>query len=254
MKRHIAMICLVAGLSAGLGCAGSKTTDSGPQVPKSDAVSLRKELAFSLAQHGEWAAAVKPLIALSKEHPDDPELQVLLGTVYREQGLFEQAEASFNTAIRLDPSRAAAYGGRGIVREVRGDKGDAALEDFRTAVRLDPQEGSYANNLGFALWARGRYQEAATALQQGLTHDPLSRRMRNNLGFVYGRLGQYDRAKREFEHGGTADEVENNLGFVYEQAGEVETACQHYREALLANPRLKAAFENSQRACERKSQ
>jgi Flp pilus assembly protein TadD len=135
------------------------------------------------------------------------------------------------------------------LREVRGDKGDAALNDFLTAIRLDPMEGSYSNNLGFALWARGRYREAAAALQDGLRYDPLSRRMRNNLGFVYGKLGEYDRAKREFEHGGTVDEVENNLGYVYEQAGDAKAACEHYRNALSINPLLPAPSINVRRAC-----
>src|SRR5205823_14591202 len=101
----------------------------------------------------------------------------------------------------------------------------------------------------FALYVRGRYAEAEAALQEGLRHDPLARRMRNNLGFVYGRLGQFSRAKREFEHGGTEDEVQNNLGYMYEQAADIAAACEHYQEALARNPLLSAAAANMQRAC-----
>src|SRR5207245_2011919 len=116
-------------------------------------------------------------------------------------------------------------------------------------IDLVPEEAAYHNNLGFALYLRGRYIEAELALQEGLRHDPLSRRMRNNLGFVYGRLGQYARAKREFEHGGSADEVENNLGYMHEQAAEYAAACASYEEALAKNPGLKKAEENRDRAC-----
>jgi Flp pilus assembly protein TadD len=214
-----------------------------------EALSLRKELVYSLASHGEWAAAVHPLLELSVQRPNDAEVRTLLATAYREQGLFEQAAASYQEAIRLDPRNAKAYGGRGILREISGDSTDAALDDFRAAIRLNPREAAYSNNLGFALCVRGRYKEAAAALQEGLRYDPLSRRMRNNLGFIYGKLGQYDRARREFQHAGTEDEVENNVGYVYEQGGDMTEACAHYRRALADNPLLRAAADNAQRAC-----
>src|SRR5262249_50616695 len=134
-------------------------------------------------------------------------------------------------------------------REVRGDAGDEAIRDFQVAIGLRPNEGAYANNLGVAFYVRGRYTEAEAALQEGLGHDPFSRRMRNNLGFVYAKLRQFDRAKREFEHGGSSDEAANNLGFALEQAGDARGACSHYREAAAENPLLRAATENVRRAC-----
>jgi Tfp pilus assembly protein PilF len=247
-RACVSILLLIA--STGFGCASTTTTEAArPEMGKAEAISLRKELVYSLASHGEWAAAVQPLLELSEQRPNDADVRTLLGTAYREQGLFEQAAASYQEAIRLDPRNAKAYGGRGILREVSGDKSDAALDDFRAAIRLSPREAAYSNNLGFALCVRGRYKEAAEALQEGLRHDPLSRRMRNNLGFIFGRLGEYDRARREFQHGGTADEVENNLGYVYEQAGDMTEACAHYRRALVHNPLLPAASDNVQRAC-----
>jgi len=251
MRLRAYTFVAVVAVSAGLGCASTTTTTDSvrPKMSAVEALSLRKELVNSLADHREWAATIGPLLQLSLQRPNDSEVRTLLAAAYREEGLFEQSATAYDEAIRLDARNAKAYGGRGILREVRGDKGDAALGDFLTAIRLDPMEGSYSNNLGFALWARGRYREAAAALQDGLRYDPLSRRMRNNLGFVYGKLGEYDRAKREFEHGGTADEVENNLGYVYEQAGDAKAACEHYRNALSINPLLPAPSINVRRVC-----
>ncbi len=245
--RPFAFAVALALVLAATGCAGSG--ESGRDPDQADHEALRRQLAMSLVAHREWAAAVPPLLELAAEFPKDAQIQTLLGTVYREQGLFEQADAAYRKAIALDPKSAAAYAGRGILRDVSGHLDEAALEDFRTAVRLDPLEPAYNNNLGFALSVRGRYAEAAAALQEALRCDPLSRRMRNNLGFVYGRLGQLDRARREFAHGGNADEAANNLGYVYELRGDVRAACAHYREALSENPNLRAAVENAKRAC-----
>jgi Flp pilus assembly protein TadD len=249
----IGILRIVLGIAAAstlIGCASTTTTTAAdPPRPKGDEASLRREIAYSLVAHREWAAAAQPLIELSAQHPKDPEILTMLGTVYREQGLFEQADSAYSKAIRIAPTYAKAYAERGIERDVSGSSSDAALEDLRTAVRLAPGEGAYANNLGFALSVRGQYAAAADALRQGLEHDPLSRRMHNNLGFVYARMGQQDRARREFEHGGTLDEVENNVGFAYERAGDSREACAHYRAALTENPLLKAALENVRRVC-----
>lgn len=250
MRRRLSAAVALALALASLGCASSSQTERGPKArSKADTTMLRKQLAFSLAAHREWAAATRPLLELRAQYPDDADVHALLGTVYREQGLFEQAETSYKTAIRLAPKSAAAYVGLGILREVRGDAGDDAVGDFQTAIRLRPEEATFHNNLGFALYVRGRYAEAEAAFQKGLRQDPLSRRMRNNLGFVYGKMGQFSRAKREFQHGGREDEVENNLGFVHEQAKDVAAACVHYREALAKNPLLTVAADNAHRAC-----
>jgi len=239
--------CLLVLLLASAGCGGA-AAEGGSNGSKVDSFSLRKQLAFALIAHHEWAAASKTLLELRAERPTDAEIHVALGTVFREQGLFEQAEASFGAAIRIDPKNARAYVGRGILREVRRDAGDAAVEDFRTGIRLLPEPAFY-NNLGFALYVRGRFNEAVAAFQDGLMGDPFSRRMRTNLGFAYGRLGQIDRAKREFEHSGREDEVENNLGLVHEQAGNVDAACEHYRRSIEKNPLLTVAVENEHRVC-----
>jgi Flp pilus assembly protein TadD len=217
--------------------------------PRPDPTNLHKQLARALLAHREWAAATEPLLELQARRPRDAEVQALLGVAYREQGLFEQADAAFTIAIRLDPRRAEAYAGRGILRDVRGEAGDAALDDFRQAIKLDPNQAGYYNNLGFALYVRGRYEEALQPLREGLRHDPSVRRMRNNLGFVYGRLGALNRAKREFEHVGDRATVENNLGLVHEQAGELAAACDCYHEAVRLDPLLNIASVNAARAC-----
>ncbi len=244
MKRYLPFVILI--LAAGCSHAGAQ---SEPERVKVDGGALRKELAAALVSHHEWGAASRLLLELAAQRPGDPELHTMLGNVYREQGLFEQAERAYAIAIRLDPKGAAAYAGRGILREARGERGEQAMTDFQMAIRLQPNEGAYHNNLGVALYARGRYQEAEAALQDGLQRDPFSRRMRNNLGCVYGKLRQFDRARREFEHGGNEDEARNNLGYVYEQEGDLRSACALYRAAVAGDSALEVAVENARRAC-----
>lgn len=214
-----------------------------------DGVRLRKQLAQSLIDHREWEAATQPLLELQQMAPRDVYVRIMLGTVYREQGLYEEAESQFDRAIELDGRAGDAWGGRGLVREERRDDGDAALDDFKKAIALAPNNPAHYNNLGFALYVRGKYEDAVRVFRDGLRHAPAARRMRNNLGFVYGRLGLYNRAMHEFERGGTRAEAESNIGLVFEEAGDKQAACERYQEAIRLDPTLAAAAANAEHAC-----
>ena len=240
-RAHATFLALIV-------AAGCATTREAHRT-RVDGVRLRKQLAASLIEHREWAAATQPLTELTQLAPRDAGVRIMLGTVYREQGLYEDAEQQFDRALALDSRQGDAYGGRGLVREERRDEGDASLDDFRRAIALTPDNPAHYNNLGFALYVRGKYEEAVRALRDGLRHAPANRRLRNNLGFVYGRLGLYNRAMREFERGGSRAEAESNLGLVFEQAGDSEMACERYHEAVRLDPTLAAAAANVDHAC-----
>ena len=233
---------LVAALLLVVGCAG------GPQ-PRPDAALLRKQVAQALIAKRNWAGVTRPLQRLAADRPGDPDLHAMLGTVYREQGLHDEAEAAFQTALQLDPRHAEAWNGLGMLRDVRHDAGDGAVEAFRKAVAIAPNHPTYYNNLGVALFRRGQDLPALEAFRKGLQRDPGVRRIRNNLGFTYGRLGHYQLAKREFYRAGPPGEAENNLGWVYELGGDPETACTCYREAARLEPTLVVVQSNLTRAC-----
>lgn len=172
-----------------------------------------------------------------------------MGVALREQGLYDEAEQEFRIAIKVEPRCAAAHAGLGILRDLRGDEGDQAVEDLRRAVALDPRVPAYFNNLGFALYLRDRLTEAVVAYRGGLRLDPGEHRIRNNLGFVYARLGHLHRAKREFEHAGPPAAVANNLGVAAEQARDLDAACDSYRRALALDAELAPARVNRDRLC-----
>lgn len=243
MTRLFALALLLAG------CATAR-----PQPTPADAVRLRKELARSLVSYGEWVAASRPLLELAALTPRDPEVHALLGDVYREQGLFSQSEREYGLALSLAPDDGHALDGLGVLRDTRGDAGDAALQPLRRAAEVEPNCPMHHNNLGFALYVRGRFQDAAAEFSEALRLDPGAALVHNNLAFAYGRLGQLERARREFERAGGAAAAENNLGLLQELAGDAGAACRSYRDAITADGSLKAAFVNAERACARRAQ
>ncbi len=240
MRPALAVVFLLAAAA----CVTAPARPPNASAPST----LRKQLARSLLNRHEWATASRPLLEEARLNPGDPEVHVLLAAVYREQGLYEESMTEYATALTLAPQSAEAYAGRGILRDVQGQFGEEALADFGRAIALEPRNPAHYNNLGFALYLRGRTIESVVALRQSLREDPAGRRAHNNLGFAYGQLGHYSRARREFERGGGTATVENNLGVVLEETSPRE-ACDYFQTAAARDPKLEAPRTNIARAC-----
>jgi tetratricopeptide (TPR) repeat protein len=87
-------------------------------------------------QLGEpYLAAIEARRALNLER-DDAALQALLGTSLYRSGRFEQAEAAFAEALRLDPACAPAHAGQGLL-ELSANHLASARERLDRAYRLD---------------------------------------------------------------------------------------------------------------------
>jgi Flp pilus assembly protein TadD len=237
VSRTLVRVLAVAAAMAAGACA---TTRGGLNQ---DTYETRKSLARELIARGEWPSAFGYADALHRERPKDPEALVLRGTIYRERGLWSEAEADLLAAIQLDGRSAEAHAALGILYDVTL-RPDAAEPQHREAIKLAPNSVSYLNNLGFCLFLRGKTREAITYYEQAARLEPTSRRVRTNLGFAFAASGDLRRAAHEFEMGGTAAEAKNNLGFAYERRGDFSHAYDLYLEATTLDPQSSRARSN----------
>jgi len=233
--RVAVAVALLAG--AGAGCASS-----GAGKPADASQVARQKLARELVSRGDWAHAFTMLDELHRDRPNDPEILALRGIVFRERGLFNDAESDLKAALKLAPDYADAHAALGILYDVQARP--EAEAEHREAVRLAPQNPAYLNNLGFSLFLRQRFKEAITSYESAARLAPLSPRVRTNLGFAYAALGDLRRAAREFQMGGTEAEAKNNLGFAYERRGDMSNAFDLYVEALRLDPTVERARSN----------
>ncbi len=202
----------------------------------------RLSLARQLTERGDWERAFELLDEIHRQHPDNPEVLTLRGIVYRERGLFADAEADLRAALRASPSSAQTHAALGILYDVQ--MRPEAEAEHREAVRLSPNNPAYLNNLGFSLFLRQHFTEAITEYENAARLAPLSRRVRTNMGFAYAALGDLPRASREFRMGGTEAEAKNNLGFAYERRGDMSNAFQLYLESVRIDPSANRARSN----------
>jgi Flp pilus assembly protein TadD len=238
MTRARQQIVRIVLAGACVGLAACATSNQKRDAP----TSARIKLARDLVSRADWGAAFAMLEELHRQHPEDAEVLTLRGVVYRERGLFSDAEADLAAAVKAAPASAEAHAALGILYDVQ--MRPEAEARHREAVRLDPNNPGYLNNLGFSLYLRQQFKPAIAEYEKAARLAPLSRRVRTNLGFAYAASGDLRRAAREFAMGGSEAEAKNNLGFAYERRGEMNNAYDLYLEAVRLDPAAGKARSN----------
>ena len=89
----------------------------------------------------------------------------------------DRAIADFTAAIRLDPTRAAAYQGRGESHLAQGNQ-ERALPDLNEAIRLDPKSVTAFVYRGVILGARGEHDRAIIDFTAAIQLEPFSAELR----------------------------------------------------------------------------
>ncbi|MDQ2669578.1 MAG: tetratricopeptide repeat protein, partial [Gemmatimonadota bacterium] len=115
-------------------------------------------------------------------------------------GDWRTAEQGFRRAIALNPGYATAHHWYGNYLGGRGDL-EGYLREIRLAHALDPLSRQIGTEVGRALWALGRNDEAVAQLQQVLRADPSVAEAHVTLGRVYIQQGRIADAIVAFEEG-----------------------------------------------------
>jgi tetratricopeptide (TPR) repeat protein len=97
---------------------------------------------------GQFAAAKATLEQLIARDANNAEAHFLLGLTHFNLQAYDQAKASFNRSLEIDPGRAAAvHHNLGVLSYQLGDM-DAAVTEFQAALAIDPQDADSHYQLG----------------------------------------------------------------------------------------------------------
>ena len=163
------------------------------------------------------------------------------GHAHYRAGRFEQAREAYRAALGVAPDDAEALHYVGVM-ELHDGQTDAAIELIRRAIALVPGKATYHANLGLALYAAHRFDEAAAA--QGRAIELSGEKVRpdafNSLGsslFALERMNEAIGAyRREIAlHPGNAA-AWSNLGTALAETGRIAEALDCYRRAVALNP------------------
>ncbi|HKC01199.1 MAG TPA: FG-GAP-like repeat-containing protein [Terriglobales bacterium] len=173
------------------------------------------------------------------------------GSVFFQRGYMDQAEASFQIALRDDPTSAEALYGIGSVY-LNQQKTAAARESFERALKLrasypDTLPNSW-NNLGLLAAREGRTDEAIGYFQKALQLSPDHTIALDNLGSAYRRQKRWDDARgtyaRALEVNPNDAEANYGLGMVFAQNDDTARAFDSLQKALKLRPVYPEALNN----------
>jgi serine/threonine protein kinase/tetratricopeptide (TPR) repeat protein len=188
--------------------------------------------------------------------PDLADAHAWLGAALLNLGQVEQAIASIDEAIRLEPENGQAY--QAVGRAYWVGKGDfaAAIPAFRKAIELNPEAGYSYLQLGLLLAWEGQYEEAeavcrrAVELQDQYISGNAGLQVvgaNARLGYVFYLQARYEEAIREYERGlafvassdhalkeRTIIEITMKIGAAYHRMGRTEDAARFFDRALKA--------------------
>jgi tetratricopeptide (TPR) repeat protein len=220
-----------------------------PASEEVDAMALQLQMAEALIRIGSYTRALDMVGRLRAQGYDSIRLDQVQGEACNGQQLFDEtillmATLQHRTSSESQRLLGLAYAGSGQL--------DDAVLAFDRAVRRSKHSehsGRHAtlhNNLGFALAAAGRHQDALASYRRAIALEPTLGRARNNLGFSLAALNRNQEALASFEAAARLDPRISlqqahgtafyNLGLAQGMNGEPDAARDSYAAALDAWP------------------
>ncbi len=162
-------------------------------------------------------------------------------------GRLNEAERLYRQILQADPCHADALHLLGVLAHQAG-RNDVAVDLIGRAIAQNGRIPAFHNNLGNALKAQGKLQEAAACYRGALAHEPNHVGALFNLGLVLQMQGQLQAAvasyRRTLSLKPDYAEAHGNLGNTLQALGRLEEAVACYGQALRHRPNYAEAHSN----------
>ena len=168
-----------------------------------------------------------------------------LGTL----GRYEEALASYDKALAIKPDYDLAWFGRGYALDALG-RLEGALASYDKALEINPDDDSAWYNRGNALNNLGRHEEAITSYDKALEINPDNDSAWHNRGMSLKNLGRHEEALLCFEQvlkiKPDDDLAWYNMACTYAVQNQIDLAIENLEKAILLDKKyVKMAMEDS---------
>jgi tetratricopeptide (TPR) repeat protein len=170
------------------------------------------------AAKGEIDQAIATGEQSLKEKPRQPNLDILMGNLYRSKQDWKKAEDAYQKALAINSQNPVASNELARLMLSTGENLDIALGLAQTAGKGLPNSPAVADTLGWIYYRKGVYPLAINYLQQALKLQETNK-MSDNPDIHY------------------------HLGWAYEKTAQPALARQHFEQVLKTNPNYPAAAE-----------
>jgi len=187
-----------------------------------------------------WADAVE-------KHPQSNTANALMGVVYMELGMDEEAVKYLEKAVQILPYDYLSRNNLGIVYGKLGQF-EKAHRELAIAMELDPNDDNKKINLAILFQSQKEYQKAEEVYRYLIEKNPKDPQLHFRLAFVYKEMGSYESAISELKR---ASELAPNIVNPYEEIGNIyasrlkdrEKAVYYYSKGIENAPEAKRRVE-----------
>lgn len=195
-------------------------------------------------QSGDYGTAARHLDEAVRLAPQDADVYLARGNVYRALGDVAAAEQCYRTVVTCAPHSAAGHYNLGVLANGAGAVGEA-LRHFERACALEPHRAEVRREQVLCLVQLARFDEAEAAAEAAVQAAPSSASSWLCKAFVYQKTHRPQLALECYERSrtlGTPDhELHNNMGIVLQELGRVDEAMEAYRRSLGLKPGFQLA-------------
>ena len=155
-------------------------------------------LGQAYAQQGDYDSAVQSLQKALARKADVADANATLGVIYLKQGKLPEAEQALRAELRSHPDDLKSQHHLATVLDLEGHS-DEALPLLRAVLKAKPDYADARYVLGKILLARGEAAPAAEHLEAAARLAPEDANIHYQLGQAYQKLGRTDEAQQQFE-------------------------------------------------------
>ena len=215
-----------------------------------DRIEDERQLAYTLEDDHQFAAAVEQYRFLLRFRPDDARLHNDFGNVLANQKDVEAAASEYYEAERLDPEQDAAHSNIGVYLAGKKDF-SGAISEFQTALKINPTNTTTQLSYGIALGRMGDRKGSMAQFQAAIDEEPKDADLRGNVAFALIQLNDEAdaivRLKETLELRSDSPQAENNLAWIYCTSKDVslrdpKAALNLARRAVRTSPTPNPAF------------
>jgi tetratricopeptide (TPR) repeat protein len=166
-------------------------------------------------------------------------LAVLMVCAWKQTTYWQDSETLWNHTLACTTKNEMAHYNLGYALYQKG-RAEEAITQYREALHINPANAKAHYNLGVALFHKGKVEEAISQYQEALHINPANEEAHNNLGIALFQKGKAEEAISHFLAALqiTPDDaqIHHNLGNAFYQKGRVDEAITQFQEALQFKP------------------
>ena len=174
-------------------------------------------------------------------------LFVFMTITFFQVGYWKNSVTLFEHTLAVTTNNYKLHNNLGLALQAQG-RIDDAINHYEEALRIKPENEIAYNNLGTALKDQGRIDDAIKHYLEALRIKPDLGEAHYNLGYALQKKGYIDDAIKYYLEAlrikPDLEEAHNDLGTALQAQGRTDDAIKHYLEALKIKPENEKAYNN----------